>query len=123
MTMSDSDDWDAEDAMLVSVTDACIWCKTSPEDAMDHVEFKSIGGTDELLCSVCAMGLRKYKRTIGWQFVISTNFPESVAQQVSDAVGETVATELSELYDEDVEPPDSTLTRANAATVGTEDTD
>lgn len=117
-TANQGESWDAEDAMLEPVTNGCLWCKTPPEKTQEHVEYLPVGDNEQI-CSVCLMDLRKYKRTIGWQFVIDSRHDGELAEAVSMDVGEVVADHLSEHYDRDVAPP-TKMVQSNAARVGDE---
>lgn len=82
------------------VLDGCVWCKKTREEAADGVQFRPIESTHaaehgtgphELICDVCLRDCRWFKRARSWQFAISDEFSEDIAQEISDAVNEAVA--------------------------------
>lgn len=99
------------------VTDGCVWCKKTEEEAAEDVEFVPVG-EEEQLCTPCLGDLRWYKRAVSWQFVLHSDFPEEFKEAVFEDVSEAFNETVDEFGYEDVDTMHHRHTTSNAAGFG-----
>lgn len=112
------ENWDIEDACLEPVEGACIFCKKTPDEAMEHVEWLPVGD-DEQLCSICAQDLRKYKRTNTFSIFVDSDIPQGQVRDAMKSAGQLIYKAIPEEYKRGGGVPEPAT--SNASEVKTED--